>query len=168
MAAALAGLFFYSSCSPTEKAETKDYTRYVNTFIGAADNGHTFPGACYPFGMIQSSPVTGAVGWRYCSEYTYQDSLIWGFTQTHLNGTGCMDLGDILVMPVTGTRTRAWDGLLYCGTFRSAGESGTDGFYPCCPASIYLQQSRLRFSADRSSAWSCLEGRTISFTREEL
>ena len=105
MAAALAGLFFYSSCSPTEKAETKDYTRYVNTFIGAADNGHTFPGACYPFGMIQSSPVTGAVGWRYCSEYTYQDSLIWGFTQTHLNGTGCMDLGDILVMPVTGTRT---------------------------------------------------------------
>ena len=45
-----------------EKAETKDYTRYVNTFIGAADNGHTFPGACYPFGMIQSSPVTGAVG----------------------------------------------------------------------------------------------------------
>lgn len=69
MAAALAGLFFYSSCSPTEKAETKDYTRYVNTFIGAADNGHTFPGACYPFGMIQSSPVTGAVGWRYCSVY---------------------------------------------------------------------------------------------------
>ena len=64
-------------CSPTEQAETKDYTQYVNTFIGAADNGHTFPGACYPFGMIQTSPVTGAVGWRYCSEYTYQDSLIW-------------------------------------------------------------------------------------------
>lgn len=93
MAVALAGLFMYTSCSPTEQAETKDYTQYVNTFIGAADNGHTFPGACYPFGMIQTSPVTGAVGWRYCSEYTYQDSLIWGFTQTHLNGTGCMDLG---------------------------------------------------------------------------
>ena len=62
MAAALAGLFFYSSCSPTEKAETKDYTRYVNTFIGAADNGHTFPGACYPFGMIQSRPVYGGGG----------------------------------------------------------------------------------------------------------
>ena len=103
-AALAAGLFFYSSCTPTEKAETKDYTQYVNTFIGAADNGHTFPGACYPFGMIQTSPVTGAVGWRYCSEYVYEDSLIWGFTQTHLNGTGCMDLGDILVMPVTGTR----------------------------------------------------------------
>lgn len=43
MAVALAGLFMYTSCSPTEQAETKDYTQYVNTFIGAADNGHTFP-----------------------------------------------------------------------------------------------------------------------------
>ncbi len=42
-AALAAGLSFYSSCTPTEKAETKDYTQYVNTFIGAADNGHTFP-----------------------------------------------------------------------------------------------------------------------------
>ena len=49
MAVALAGLFMYTSCSPTEQAETKDYTQYVNTFIGAADNGHTFPGACYPY-----------------------------------------------------------------------------------------------------------------------
>ena len=65
---ALTGTLF--SCNPTENepAET-DYTKYVNTFIGAADNGHTFPGACRPFGMIQTSPVTGAVGWRYCSEY---------------------------------------------------------------------------------------------------
>ena len=61
---ALTGTLF--SCNPTENepAET-DYTKYVNTFIGAADNGHTFPGACRPFGMIQTSPVTGAVGWRY-------------------------------------------------------------------------------------------------------
>ena len=57
---ALTGTLF--SCNPTENepAET-DYTKYVNTFIGAADNGHTFPGACRPFGMIQTSPVTGAV-----------------------------------------------------------------------------------------------------------
>ena len=127
MAVALAGLFMYTSCSPTEQAETKDYTQYVNTFIGAADNGHTFPGACYPFGMIQTSPVTGAVGWRYCSEYTYQDSLIWGFTQTHLNGTGCMDLGDILVMPVTGTRARAWDA--YRSYFPKDKEAATPGYY---------------------------------------
>ena len=57
MAIALTSLFLYS-CTPTEKQEVKDYTQYVNTFIGAADNGHTFPGACCPFGMIQTSPVT--------------------------------------------------------------------------------------------------------------
>ena len=140
MAATLAaGLFFYSSCTPAEKTDTKDYTQYVNTFIGGADNGHTFPGACYPFGMIQTSPVTGAVGWRYCSEYVYEDSLVWGFTQTHLNGTGCMDLGDILVMPVTGTRA-ATPGYYTYGTFRSAGKSGTDCLYTCCPSPLYLSQ----------------------------
>lgn len=57
-----------------QPTESVDYTQYVNTFIGAADNGHTFPGACVPFGMIQTSPSTGAVGWRYCSEYIYGDS----------------------------------------------------------------------------------------------
>ena len=80
----LAGSLFGCSTTQQKTGET-DYTQYVNTFIGAADNGHTFPGACRPFGMIQTSPVTGAVGWRYCSEYVYTDSLILGFTQTHLN-----------------------------------------------------------------------------------
>ena len=115
------------SCGNKAEAGDTDYTQYVNPFIGAADNGHTFPGACRPFGMIQTSPVTGAVGWRYCSEYVYTDSLIWGFTQTHLNGTGCMDLGDILVMPVTGTRHRAWDD--YRSTFNKQTESATPGYY---------------------------------------
>ncbi len=125
-AIALAGSFF--SCSQGEQtaAET-DYTQYVNPFIGGAATGHTFPGACRPFGMIQTSPVTGAVGWQYCSEYVYGDSIIWGFTQTHLNGTGCMDLGDILVMPVTGERTRAWDA--YRSRFSKSSEAATPGYY---------------------------------------
>ena len=122
----LAGSLFGCSTTQQKTGET-DYTQYVNTFIGAADNGHTFPGACRPFGMIQTSPVTGAVGWRYCSEYVYTDSLIWGFTQTHLNGTGCMDLGDILVMPVTGTRARAWDA--YRSHFPKDKEAATPGYY---------------------------------------
>lgn len=124
---ALLGLFLYASCSSVPKEEAKDYTQYVNTFIGAADNGHTFPGACMPFGMVQTSPVTGAVGWRYCSEYVYSDSLIWGFTQTHLNGTGCMDLGDILVMPVTGTRARSLEA--YRSHFSKDKEAATPGYY---------------------------------------
>ncbi len=125
-AIALAGAVIGCSGTQSNAGET-DYARYVNPFIGAADNGHTFPGACCPFGMIQTSPVTGAVGWRYCSEYVYADSLIWGFTQTHLNGTGCMDLGDILVMPVTGTRARSWDA--YRSHFPKDKEAATPGYY---------------------------------------
>ena len=123
---ALAGLF--ASCNAlSENAAQTDYTQYVDVFIGAADNGHTFPGATTPFGMIQTSPVTGAVGWRYCSEYMNADSIIWGFTQTHLSGTGCMDLGDVLVMPATGERNRAWDG--YRSRFSKANETATPGYY---------------------------------------
>ena len=122
-----AGSALFSCSAPQQETAATDYTQYVNTFIGAADNGHTFPGACRPFGMIQTSPLTGAVGWRYCSEYVYEDSVIWGFTQTHLNGTGCMDLGDILVMPVTGNRHRAWDG--YRSSFQKNSESATPGYY---------------------------------------
>lgn len=114
-------------CSTSQDEKNIDYTQYVNPFIGAADNGHTFPGACLPFGMIQTSPVTGAVGWRYCSEYVYEDSIIWGFTQTHLNGTGCMDLGDVLVMPVTGKRQRQWNE--YRSGFSKETEKATPGYY---------------------------------------
>ena len=124
---ALAGVFASCSNKTQTNAAPMDYTQYVNPFIGAADNGHTFPGATTPFGMIQTSPVTGAVGWRYCSEYVNNDSIIWGFTQTHLNGTGCMDLGDVLVMPATGERTRAWDG--YRSRFSKDQESATPGYY---------------------------------------
>ena len=133
---ALAGAFI--SCNKTSSDATRvDYTQYVNPFIGAADNGHTFPGATTPFGMIQTSPVTGAVGWRYCSEYVYNDSIIWGFTQTHLNGTGCMDLGDVLLMPSTGERTRAWDG--YRSYFSKDQESATPGYY-----SVLLEEPNVK------------------------
>ena len=124
---ALAGVFASCGNKAQTDAAPMDYTQYVNPFIGAADNGHTFPGATTPFGMIQTSPVTGAVGWRYCSEYMNSDSIIWGFTQTHLSGTGCMDLGDVLVMPATGERTRSWDG--YRSHFSKDQESATPGYY---------------------------------------
>ena len=133
---ALAGAFM--SCNKTSSDATQvDYTQYVNPFIGAADNGHTFPGATTPFGMIQTSPVTGAVGWRYCSEYMNSDSIIWGFTQTHLSGTGCMDLGDVLLMPSTGERTRAWDG--YRSRFSKDQESATPGYY-----SVLLEEPNVK------------------------
>ncbi len=105
-------LFFYSlvlaiiwSCTPQKKAEVQvenDYCKYVNPFIGNADNGHTFPGATIPFGFIQVSPETGNDSWRYCSGYNYEDKTILGFAQNHLNGTGCSDLGDVLMLPFSG------------------------------------------------------------------
>lgn len=101
------------------------YTRYVNPFIGNADNGHTFPGACLPFGLVQPSPVTGAIGWQYCSEYRYVDKEIWGFSQTHLNGTGCLDLGNILLMPVTARPDRK----NYRSDFDKKTETARPGYY---------------------------------------
>lgn len=76
-----------------------NYTQYVNPFIGNADNGHTFPGACIPLGLIQVSPESGNGSWRYCSGFNYDDDQIIGFSQTHLNGTGAPDLGDIRMLP---------------------------------------------------------------------
>lgn len=100
----IALLFALSSCNKTEdKQGDRDYTQYVNGFIGNADNGHTFPGATYPFGLIQASPESGYGSWRYCSGYNYDDDFIEGFAQTHLNGTGVPDLGDILLLPFTGS-----------------------------------------------------------------
>lgn len=131
------GSAFYSCSTAKQDTPQTDYTQYVDPFIGAADNGHTFPGACRPFGMIQTSPVTGAVEWRYCSEYMYADSIIWGFTQTHLNGTGCMDLGDILVMPFTGERHRTWDA--YRSSFSKTSENATPGYY-----TVTLDQAKVK------------------------
>lgn len=76
------------------------YIKYVNPFVGTDFHGHTFAGAAYPFGMIQLSPDTRTDNWDGCSGYHYSDSTIWGFSHTHLSGTGCADYCDLLVMPV--------------------------------------------------------------------
>lgn len=76
---------------------------YVNPFIGTGGTGHTFPGATLPHGMVQLSPDTRTEGWESCAGYYYSDKEILGFSHTHLSGTGVPDLGDILVLPFTGT-----------------------------------------------------------------
>jgi len=93
------GLLIISSCS--NKTST-DYTTLVDPFIGTGGHGHTFPGATYPHGMVQLSPDTRIYDWDACSGYHYSDSLVNGFSHTHLSGTGCADYGDVLVMPVVG------------------------------------------------------------------
>lgn len=84
------------SCSaPTQS----DVTSLVDPFIGTAAHGHVFPGAATPFGMVQLSPDNGTSGWDWCSGYNYSDSVIAGFSHTHLSGTGIGDLCDILFLP---------------------------------------------------------------------
>jgi predicted alpha-1,2-mannosidase len=99
----LAITFLSFSC--TEKSSSSHAKKdsqlisYVNPFIGTGGHGHTYPGATMPFGMMQLSPDTRLEGWDGCSGYHYSDSYIYGFSHTHLSGTGVSDYGDILLMP---------------------------------------------------------------------
>jgi predicted alpha-1,2-mannosidase len=79
--------------------ETSSILDYVDPFIGTADHGHVYPGATVPFGMVQLSPDNGTAGWDWCSGYNWIDSVIVGFSHTHLSGTGIGDLLDISIMP---------------------------------------------------------------------
>jgi predicted alpha-1,2-mannosidase len=80
----------------------KDYTTFVDPFIGTGGHGHTFPGAMVPFGMVQISPDTRMEDWDGSSGYHYSDKTIMGFSQTHLSGTGAPEFCDVLLMPTTG------------------------------------------------------------------
>ena len=106
-------------------AASEDYARHVNPSVGCAFNGHCFAAAAYPFGLVQAGPDTGNFSWNYTSGYRDADTTILGFSQTHLSGTGCPDLGDILVMPYAGARDRA----SYASAFEKATETATPGFY---------------------------------------
>ena len=88
---------FLLSCSTQEK----DYTKFVDPFIGTGGHGHTYPGATLPNGLVQLSPDTRTNGWDACSGYHYDDSTLIGFSHTHLSGTGIGDLGDVLFLPFT-------------------------------------------------------------------
>ncbi len=88
-----------NSCSHKKYRDNVDY---INPFIGTGGHGHTYPGATVPFGMVQLSPDTRKDSWDGCSGYHYSDSIIYGFSHTHLSGTGIGDYGDIRFMPMTG------------------------------------------------------------------
>src|SRR5450432_3491456 len=87
---------------PVSISAQQSLTQYVDPFIGTGGHGHTFPGATMPFGMVQLSPDTRLTGWDGCSGYHYSDNVIYGFSHTHLSGTGISDYGDILLMPTVG------------------------------------------------------------------
>jgi predicted alpha-1,2-mannosidase len=103
----------------------EDITRFVNPMIGTGEFGHCFPGACIPFGMIQAGPQTGNCDWKYCAGYQYKDSVISGFSQNRLNGTGVGDLGDLLIQPFSGTSERS----NFDSRFDKESEHASPGYY---------------------------------------
>ncbi len=112
---------------------------YVNPFIGTGGHGHTYPGASAPFGMIQLSPDTRHDGWDGCSGYHYSDSIIYGFSHTHLSGTGVSDYGDLLIVPQNG-KPRIEPGYEskngYKSYFSHDDEKASPGYY-----SVHLKDS---------------------------
>ena len=96
----MVGLLLLFGCSQKNQL---NLTEFVDPFIGTGGTGHTFPGATLPFGMVQLSPDTRQNGWDNCSGYHTLNSTILGFSHTHLSGTGAIDYGDILVIPMSGT-----------------------------------------------------------------
>ncbi len=119
------------SCS---NAKIRDYTIYVDPFIGTGGHGHTFPGAIFPNGMVQLSPDSRIYEWDAVSGYHYSDSVINGFSHTHLSGTGIGDYADILVMPIHGEldiqkRGRNGQEVSFASPFQKKNEHASPGYY---------------------------------------
>jgi len=140
-------IFFLCRLTQQGQTDSKQTARvdFVNPFIGTQEMGHTFPGACVPFGFVQLSPDTDTIPYekagkynppvyRYCAGYQYADRTIVGFSHTHFNGTGHSDLGDFLIMPAVGklqlnpgTADRPETG--YRSPFRKETEQASPGYY---------------------------------------
>ncbi|MFT7119677.1 MAG: putative alpha-1,2-mannosidase, partial [Flavobacteriales bacterium] len=126
-----------SSCTSDAKIDfspaiaDRPLTEYVNNFIGTGGHGHTYPGATMPFGMMQLSPDTRLDGWDGCSGYHYSDDVIYGFSHTHLSGTGVSDYGDILLMPTDkAVYNNGADGKEgYSSKFSHDKENASPGYY---------------------------------------
>ena len=121
---------FHSEPAP----EGEDLTQYVNIRVGTGGHGHTFPGAVLPFGAVQLSPDTYTRGWDWCSGYHDTDTSLMGFSHTHLSGTGCAGLLDILLIPNVGEvkwepGSRENPGEGYRAPFQHDDEKMEPGFY---------------------------------------
>lgn len=114
-----------TSCQQKPESQPlADMVQYVDPFIGTGFHGHTFPGVTRPYAMVQLSPDTHIMGWDASSGYHYDDQQIYGFSHTHLSGTGIGDLGDILLLPFSGG-----DSIKPVATFKKETEKATPGYY---------------------------------------
>ena len=136
----------FAACACTLGACTTTSTNktaldYVNPFVGTGFHGHTYPGATLPFGAVQLSPDTRRGNWDACSGYHYSDSTILGFSHTHLSGTGCIDLGDVLLRPTSmPVQLDGKSGYIFQpARFSHKNEVATPGYY-----SVYLDDEGIK------------------------
>lgn len=122
---------------PLKLFAQQNFTQYVDPFIGTGGHGHTFPGATVPFGMVQLSPDTRLRGWDGCSGYHFSDNRVYGFSHTHLSGTGCRDYGDVMLMPTTGKVRLSKKS--YSSIFKKEKEHASAGYY-----SVFLEQPQIK------------------------
>ena len=139
-------IFFFLSVTAVQgQVNGQRLSDWVNPLIGTTGMGHTFPGACAPFGIVQLSPDTDTIphnvngkyqphAYAYCAGYRYEDPTIVGFSHTHLSGTGHSDLGDVLIQPQMGklrlhpgTADRPDEG--YRSRFSHETEKASAGYY---------------------------------------
>ena len=114
-------LLVFLALASCHRQPSVDPASLVDPFIGTGGHGHTFPGATVPFGMMQFSPDTRMNDWDGCSGYHTSDSVILGFSTTHLSGTGCSDYGDFRFTPAVGEQV--------CGLFQHDNEDARAGYY---------------------------------------
>ena len=117
--------FFSSLFACTHSNSPQKYIDYVNPFVGTAEFGHCNPNACVPFGLVQAGPESGNCSWNYTAGYQFGDSILYGFSQTRLSGTGVTDLGDLLMLPFTG------EAILdnYQSSYQKTDQSASPGYY---------------------------------------
>lgn len=137
----------FSSSNPKNTSKSL----FVDPFIGTGGHGHTYPGASAPFGMMQLSPDTRYEGWDGCSGYHYSDSIIYGFSHTHLSGTGVPDYCDLLLVPQNGV-PKSIPGYLspkgYGDQFSHKQENASPGYYE---VKLLKQQINVRLTvSDRA------------------
>lgn len=146
-----------TSCDQVKKSPID----YVDPFIGTGFHGHTYPGATTPYGAVQLSPDTRKGNWDACSGYHYSDSVIYGFSHTHLSGTGCIDLGDILFHPTTRDAELKNDDYIFTPLlFSHKDEKASPGYYSVLfkeegikaelTASTYVGVHRYTYNKDKN------------------
>ncbi|MDO5977884.1 GH92 family glycosyl hydrolase [Flavivirga spongiicola] len=136
-------LSFNISCLPQAEKKETNYAQFVDPFIGTQNEGHCFPGATAPLGMVQVSPESYTEHYEgyemdHVTGYQYNDPKIIGFTQTHLNGVGCPSMSDILLMPYCIKNIDPSSRVNFGSTYNKKNEKASPGYYK-----VYLDDNQV-------------------------